>query len=333
MGQTGTAQTHPCHGLSLSASLTRLCLAAGCGQNWSILRPFVTMSEPELAELRAAGVYVAGFMDPAIAERTDLYDLLVDLDNNAITVPTHAKGEQAGRQAGWARAVCALGQTRPCGGGGPPACWPSLTAVTPPAGGGHGDGAVARGPPHGFAAQGRGGAHGGGRRGEDRPGGEGGGDSRQPPLGGEGGVADCRASSMGQTETWAGAGCGVQVIKAVAIKTLEVVKQLRASFGGGSARELIERVEVGKRQRVLTGGEGARCWLARQRRRREGGAESALLALLMGGWTGSPVTLRPPPYCCMYCASCCSCLQASDIPVTMRRFVVNVGLAEGFTSQ
>lgn len=132
----------------------------------------------------------------------------------------------------------------------------------------------------------------------------------------------------------------MQVIKAVAIKTLEVVKQLRASFGGGSARELIERVEVGKRlrrrrgrQRVLTGEEAARCWLARQRRRREGGAESALLALLMGGWTGSPVTLRPPPYCCMYCASCCSCLQASDIPVTMRRFVVNVGLAEGFTSQ
>lgn len=91
--QVGTAaQTHPCHGLSLSASLTRLCLVAGY-QNWSILRPFVTMSEPELAELRAAGVYVAGFMDPAIAERTDLYDLLVDLDNNAITVPTHAKGE------------------------------------------------------------------------------------------------------------------------------------------------------------------------------------------------------------------------------------------------
>jgi hypothetical protein len=37
-----------------------------------------TLSEPEVAELKSAGVYLAGFTDAAIKRRTDLWDILVD---------------------------------------------------------------------------------------------------------------------------------------------------------------------------------------------------------------------------------------------------------------
>lgn len=47
--------------------------------DWSLLRPLVTFHhEAELEDLRSAGVYVAGFVDPKIRQREDLWDLLVD---------------------------------------------------------------------------------------------------------------------------------------------------------------------------------------------------------------------------------------------------------------
>ncbi|EGG14915.1 FAM45 family protein [Cavenderia fasciculata] len=62
-------------------------------QNWSLLRPYVTVDEDEIKELVNNGVYVAGFTDPSIKSREDLYDLLVDLPSKEITVASHAKDQ------------------------------------------------------------------------------------------------------------------------------------------------------------------------------------------------------------------------------------------------
>eukprot|EP01103_Thecamoeba_quadrilineata_P014203 TRINITY_DN4169_c0_g1_i1.p1 TRINITY_DN4169_c0_g1~~TRINITY_DN4169_c0_g1_i1.p1 ORF type:complete len:354 (-),score=60.75 TRINITY_DN4169_c0_g1_i1:44-1105(-) len=63
-------------------------------QNWNILRPYVTLSEGELVgDLETAGVYVAGFTDPQIRTREDLYDLFVDINALTITIPEHAKAD------------------------------------------------------------------------------------------------------------------------------------------------------------------------------------------------------------------------------------------------
>jgi len=59
-------------------------------QDWSVLRPWVALTDAQLAELRAAGVFVAGFTDPAVRGMTDLYDLLLDLDNRSIRLMEHA---------------------------------------------------------------------------------------------------------------------------------------------------------------------------------------------------------------------------------------------------
>lgn len=61
-------------------------------KDWDILRPYVvwifktfflksfwkTMNEDEILELKTTGVFIAGFTDPSIKGRTDLYDVLVD---------------------------------------------------------------------------------------------------------------------------------------------------------------------------------------------------------------------------------------------------------------
>ena len=47
-------------------------------QNFDVLRPFVTLSKVELADLKAAGVYVAGVNDSNAAKLTDYYDLYID---------------------------------------------------------------------------------------------------------------------------------------------------------------------------------------------------------------------------------------------------------------
>jgi len=62
-------------------------------QNWELLRPFMTISDAELNDLKTSGVYCAGFLDESIRERDDLYDILVDISNRSITVANHAKAD------------------------------------------------------------------------------------------------------------------------------------------------------------------------------------------------------------------------------------------------
>ncbi|GAM19836.1 hypothetical protein SAMD00019534_030110 [Acytostelium subglobosum LB1] len=62
-------------------------------QNWSLLRPFVTLDESELKDLTTAGVYVAGFTDASIKSREELYDILVDLNSKEVSVASHCKDQ------------------------------------------------------------------------------------------------------------------------------------------------------------------------------------------------------------------------------------------------
>ena len=47
-------------------------------KNWSILRPYVSLSDKEIEELSSLGTYVAGFTDQNVQGREDLYDLYVN---------------------------------------------------------------------------------------------------------------------------------------------------------------------------------------------------------------------------------------------------------------
>mmetsp|Transcript_12732 Transcript_12732/g.16731 ORF Transcript_12732/g.16731 Transcript_12732/m.16731 type:complete len:353 (+) Transcript_12732:156-1214(+) len=63
-------------------------------KNWDILRPLVTLQEAaEEEDLKCAGVYCAGAVDPTIKGRKDLYDLLVDLRTSEIEVADHAAAD------------------------------------------------------------------------------------------------------------------------------------------------------------------------------------------------------------------------------------------------
>jgi len=66
-------------------------------QNWSILRPQVTLgSELEMEDLSAAGVYVAGFTDMAarsLIDQPQFCDVLVDLAARQVTVAESAKDD------------------------------------------------------------------------------------------------------------------------------------------------------------------------------------------------------------------------------------------------
>eukprot|EP01090_Pellita_catalonica_P021434 TRINITY_DN8017_c0_g1_i1.p1 TRINITY_DN8017_c0_g1~~TRINITY_DN8017_c0_g1_i1.p1 ORF type:complete len:367 (+),score=52.15 TRINITY_DN8017_c0_g1_i1:47-1102(+) len=59
-------------------------------QNWNILRPFVTLTDAQLAELRSSGVYVAGFIDEDIKSKPDLFDLFVDVNARRIIPAPHS---------------------------------------------------------------------------------------------------------------------------------------------------------------------------------------------------------------------------------------------------
>ena len=62
-------------------------------QNWNLLRPYVSSINAinEIKDLERAGVYVAGFTDEECANKTELYDLYVDLTNGKVNIPKHAK--------------------------------------------------------------------------------------------------------------------------------------------------------------------------------------------------------------------------------------------------
>ena len=54
--------------------------------NWDIVYPQLELEEDELRTLSSHGTYVAGFTDPAIEGRTDLYDLFVNGEKNSVNL-------------------------------------------------------------------------------------------------------------------------------------------------------------------------------------------------------------------------------------------------------
>ncbi|XP_071792834.1 DENN domain-containing protein 10-like [Asterias amurensis] len=61
-------------------------------QNWSLLYPYVDLeSEDEIQELKGASSYIAGFTDPAIENRTNLFDVFINVPAGEITVNPTAK--------------------------------------------------------------------------------------------------------------------------------------------------------------------------------------------------------------------------------------------------
>ena len=76
---------------SLLAFTRTLPLLALHRQNWNILFPYVDLVEQELATLQKQPAYVAGFLDPAVENRVDLYDIFVNISSSTISIPEHAK--------------------------------------------------------------------------------------------------------------------------------------------------------------------------------------------------------------------------------------------------
>ncbi|CAE1230641.1 Protein FAM45A,Putative protein FAM45B [Acanthosepion pharaonis] len=61
-------------------------------QDWSIVIPFITLDNQEVnLDLKGRSSYVAGFTDASIQNRTDLYDLMINLQSCEITVAPSAK--------------------------------------------------------------------------------------------------------------------------------------------------------------------------------------------------------------------------------------------------
>lgn len=59
--------------------------------NWNIVFPYVEISEDELAQFKSQRTYVAGFTDASIENRTDLYDLFVNVQDREITINPDSK--------------------------------------------------------------------------------------------------------------------------------------------------------------------------------------------------------------------------------------------------
>ncbi|XP_066535567.1 DENN domain-containing protein 10 [Hoplias malabaricus] len=60
-------------------------------KDWSILHPYVHLQDSELDNLRSCTGYVAGFVDPEVTNRSDLFDVFVNLPDSEITIAQHAK--------------------------------------------------------------------------------------------------------------------------------------------------------------------------------------------------------------------------------------------------
>ncbi|XP_076467298.1 DENN domain-containing protein 10-like [Babylonia areolata] len=60
-------------------------------QNWSMVYPYVHLSEPEAEDLVSVSHFVAGVTEAAAEGRLDLYDLFVNTPNSQISVAPHAK--------------------------------------------------------------------------------------------------------------------------------------------------------------------------------------------------------------------------------------------------
>lgn len=64
-------------------------------KDWSILYPYVNLTDTELEDLKKCTGYVAGFVDPEVSNRSDLFDVYVHLPDSVITVAPTAKESMA----------------------------------------------------------------------------------------------------------------------------------------------------------------------------------------------------------------------------------------------
>ncbi|KAM3862662.1 DENN domain-containing protein 10 [Diretmus argenteus] len=64
-------------------------------KDWSILHPYVHLTDTELEDLQKYPGYVAGFVDPEVSNRSDLFDVYVNLPDGVITVSQSAKEAMA----------------------------------------------------------------------------------------------------------------------------------------------------------------------------------------------------------------------------------------------
>ncbi|XP_027030671.1 DENN domain-containing protein 10 [Tachysurus fulvidraco] len=64
-------------------------------KDWSILHPYVHLEDRELDNLRLCTGYVAGFVNPEVINRSDLFDVFVNLPDSEITIAQHAKEAMA----------------------------------------------------------------------------------------------------------------------------------------------------------------------------------------------------------------------------------------------
>ncbi|KAM4636128.1 DENN domain-containing protein 10 [Discoglossus pictus] len=60
-------------------------------QDWSIVHPYVHLTQEEIEALKNCTGYIAGFHDPDVSTRIDLYDVYVNLAESSITVSPSAK--------------------------------------------------------------------------------------------------------------------------------------------------------------------------------------------------------------------------------------------------
>ncbi|XP_068597555.1 DENN domain-containing protein 10 [Brachionichthys hirsutus] len=64
-------------------------------KDWSIVHPYVHLTDVELEDLKKCSGYVAGFVDPEVGNRPDLFDVLVNLPDGVITISQSAKEAMA----------------------------------------------------------------------------------------------------------------------------------------------------------------------------------------------------------------------------------------------
>ncbi|XP_061646091.1 DENN domain-containing protein 10 isoform X2 [Phyllopteryx taeniolatus] len=60
-------------------------------KDWSVLHPCVHLTDTELEHLSKCPGYIAGFVDPEVSNRSDLFDVYVNLPDSIITVSQSAK--------------------------------------------------------------------------------------------------------------------------------------------------------------------------------------------------------------------------------------------------
>ncbi|KAM9727887.1 DENN domain-containing protein 10 [Menidia menidia] len=64
-------------------------------KDWSVLHPYEHLTDAELEDLKKCPGYIAGFVDPEVSNRSDLFDVFVNLPEGVITVSPSAKEAMA----------------------------------------------------------------------------------------------------------------------------------------------------------------------------------------------------------------------------------------------